>query len=152
MVPSEKYRICSRNFRPRVFFGFIFARRISRTIILLFLIGVVQLAPQHEVASRTHRSPNYQLNIYYVLVDFFFLMPPHVHTKFRGPPSWLWQKWKRLLRLGRPFSLIIVYWIDNGIYSAFIMIIINLIIDKSILCYKITIKYWQCTIFSIILE
>jgi len=25
-------------------------------LILLFLIGVVQLAPQHEVASRTHRS------------------------------------------------------------------------------------------------
>ena len=30
------------------------------------------------------------------------------------------------------FWLIIDYWIDNGIYSAFIMIIINLIIDKSI--------------------
>jgi hypothetical protein len=28
------------------------------------------------------------------------------------------------------FSLIIDYWIDNVIYSAFIMIIINLIIDK----------------------
>jgi hypothetical protein len=28
------------------------------------------------------------------------------------------------------FSLIIVYWIDSGIYSAFIMVIINLIIDK----------------------
>ena len=25
-------------------------------LILLLLIGVVQLAPQHEVASRTHRS------------------------------------------------------------------------------------------------
>jgi hypothetical protein len=37
------------------------------------------------------------------------------------------------------FSLIIDYWIDNGIYSAFIMIIINLIIDKSRLCYEITI-------------
>ena len=41
------------------------------------------------------------------------------------------------------FSLVTDYWIDNGIYSAFIMIIINLIIDKSRLCYKITIKYWQ---------
>jgi hypothetical protein len=41
------------------------------------------------------------------------------------------------------FSLIIDYWIDSGIYNAFIMIIINLIIDKSRLCYKITIKYWQ---------
>ena len=41
------------------------------------------------------------------------------------------------------FSLIIGYWIDNGIYSAFVMIIINLIIDKSRLCDKITIKYWQ---------
>ena len=41
------------------------------------------------------------------------------------------------------FSLIIDYWIDNGIYSTFIMIIINSIIDKSRLCYKITIKYWQ---------
>ena len=28
------------------------------------------------------------------------------------------------------FSLITDYWIDNGIYSAFIMILINLIIDK----------------------
>ena len=34
------------------------------------------------------------------------------------------------------FSLIIDYWIDSGIYSAFIMIVINLIIDKSRLCYK----------------
>ena len=39
------------------------------------------------------------------------------------------------------FSLILDYWIDNGIYSALIMIIINLIIDKSRLYYKITIKY-----------
>jgi hypothetical protein len=45
-------------------FGFIFAPRISRTIILLCLIGVVQLAPQHAVASRTRRSINCQLNIY----------------------------------------------------------------------------------------
>jgi hypothetical protein len=37
------------------------------------------------------------------------------------------------------FSLIIDYWIDNGIYSAFTTVIINLIIDKSRLCYKITI-------------
>jgi hypothetical protein len=41
------------------------------------------------------------------------------------------------------FSLIIDYWINSGIYNAFIMIIINLIIDKSRLCYKITLKYWQ---------
>jgi len=33
-------------------------------------------------------------------------------------------------------------------HSAFIMIIINLIIDKSILCYKITIKYWQKVLYS----
>ena len=33
--------------------------------------------------------------------DFFLLMPPHVHTKFHGPPSWLWRKCNRLLRLGR---------------------------------------------------
>jgi len=39
------------------------------------------------------------------------------------------------------FSLIIDYSIDSGIYSAFFMIIINLIIDKSRLCYKITIEY-----------
>jgi len=74
-------------------------------LILLFLICVVQLAPQHEVASRTHRST----------INWIFTM----------------------------FSLIVDYWIDNGIYSAFIVIIINLIIDKSRLCYKITIKYWQ---------
>jgi hypothetical protein len=65
----------------------------------------VQLAPQHDVASRTHRST----------INWIFTM----------------------------FSLIIDYWIDSGIYSAFIMFIINLIIDKSRLCYKITIKYWQ---------
>ena len=46
------------------------------------------------------------------------------------------------------FSLIIDYWMDNGIYSALIMIIINLIIDKSRLCYKITIKYWQNVPYS----
>jgi len=39
------------------------------------------------------------------------------------------------------FSLIIDYLIDNGVYSAFIMIIKNLSIDKSRLRYKITIKY-----------
>jgi hypothetical protein len=41
------------------------------------------------------------------------------------------------------FSLIVDYWIDIRIYSAFIIIIINLIIDKSRSRYKITIKYWQ---------
>ena len=41
------------------------------------------------------------------------------------------------------FSLIIDYWIDNGIYSALIRIIIKLIIDKSRLRYKIIKKYWQ---------
>ena len=46
------------------------------------------------------------------------------------------------------FSLIIDYWIDNDIYSAFIMIVINLIIDKSRLCYKIKIKYWQNLLYS----
>ena len=46
------------------------------------------------------------------------------------------------------FSLIIDYWIDNGIIIAFIMIIINLIIDKSRLYYKITIKYWQNVPYS----
>ena len=46
------------------------------------------------------------------------------------------------------FWLIIAYWIGNGIYSAFIMIIINLIIYKSRLCYKITIKYWQTLSYS----
>ena len=46
------------------------------------------------------------------------------------------------------FPLIIDYWIDNGIYSVFIMIIINLIIDKSRLYYKITIKYWQNVLYS----
>ena len=46
------------------------------------------------------------------------------------------------------FSLIIDYWIENGIHSSFIMIIINLIIDKSRLFYKITIKYWQNVTYS----
>ena len=45
-------------------------------------------------------------------------------------------------------SLIIDYWIDNGMYSAFIMIIINLIINKSRLWYKITIKYWQNLLYA----
>jgi hypothetical protein len=43
------------------------------------------------------------------------------------------------------FSLITDYWRDSGI---FIMIIINLIIDKSRLCHKITIKYWQNVPYS----
>jgi hypothetical protein len=34
-------------------------------------------------------------------------------------------------------------WIYNGIYSAIIMIVMNVTIDKSRLFYKITIKYWQ---------
>jgi hypothetical protein len=68
-------------------------------------IGVVQLAHQREVPSRTHQS---------TIIWIFTVL-----------------------------SLIIDYWIDNGIYRASIMIIINLVIDKSKLCYKITIKYWQ---------
>jgi uncharacterized membrane protein len=62
-------------------------------LILLFLTDVVQLAPQHEVASGTHWSTT----------------------------NWIFTV----------FSLIIDYWIDNGICSAFIMIIIYVIIDKS---------------------
>jgi hypothetical protein len=46
------------------------------------------------------------------------------------------------------FWLIIDYWIDSGIYSAFIMIIINWIIDKSRLCYKIKITHWQNVLYS----
>ena len=85
---------------------------ILAMLILLFLIAVVQLAPQHEVASRTHRST----------INWIFIT----------------------------FSLIIDYWIDNGIrvYSVFIMIIINLITDKSRLYYKITIKYLQKVPYS----
>ena len=33
-------------------------------------------------------------------------MPPHVHTNFRGPPSWLWRKCNQLLRLGRPWGAV----------------------------------------------
>ena len=33
-------------------------------------------------------------------------MPPHVHTNFRGPPSWLWRKCNRLLRLGRAWGAV----------------------------------------------
>ena len=31
---------------------------------------------------------------------------PHVPTNFRGPPSWLWRKCNRLLRLGRPWGAV----------------------------------------------
>jgi hypothetical protein len=40
-------------------------------------------------------------------------------------------------------SLIMGYWIDSGMYSAIIMIIIYVIIDKSRLIYKVTIKCWK---------
>ena len=33
-------------------------------------------------------------------------MPPHVHANFRVPPSWLWRKCNRLLRLGRPWGAV----------------------------------------------
>ena len=33
-------------------------------------------------------------------------MPPHVPTNFRGPPSWLWRKCNRLLRLGRRWGAV----------------------------------------------
>ena len=135
MLRSE-YRICSRNFRPpRILRALVFKEwfciyfcsayfthhrivhlcliswrfaGILNSYALLFLIGVVVLAPQQEVASRAHRST----------INWIFTM----------------------------FSLIIDYWIDNGIYvySAFIMIII----DKSRLYYKITIKYWQNVPYS----
>jgi hypothetical protein len=50
------------------------------------------------------------------------------------------------------FSLIIDYWIDNGIYSAFIMIIINLITDKSRLLQNYNKTLTKRTVFPIILE
>ena len=37
---------------------------------------------------------------------FFCQIPPHVHTNFRGPRSWLWRKCNRLLRLGRPWGAV----------------------------------------------
>ena len=51
----------------------------------------------------------YIYNKWYVLcfsVDFFFLMPPHVHANFCGPPSWLWRNCNRLLSLGRPWGAV----------------------------------------------
>jgi hypothetical protein len=58
-----------------------------------------------------------------------------------------------LLLVFTMFSLIIGYWIDNGIYSALIMIIINVIIDKSRLFYKNYNKILiKLTVFSFILE
>ena len=50
------------------------------------------------------------------------------------------------------FSLIINYWMDSGIYSAFIMIVINLIIDKSKLLQNYNKILTKRTVFSIILE
>ena len=41
---------------------------------------------------------------YFLLL--LLLMPPHVQTNFRGPPSWLWRKCNRLLRLGRPWDAV----------------------------------------------
>ena len=38
--------------------------------------------------------------------QIFSLMPPHVHTNFRGPLSWLWRKSNPLLRLGRPWGAV----------------------------------------------
>jgi hypothetical protein len=107
------YRICSLFLRTLIFKGWFWIYFCSPYFThhnFTVLIGVVQLAPQHEVASRTHRST----------INWIFTV----------------------------FSLIINYWIDSGIYSAFIMIIINLIIDKPRLCYKITIKYFQNVPYS----
>ena len=39
-------------------------------------------------------------------LDHVSLMPPHVHTNFCGPPSWLWRKCNRLLTLGRPWGAV----------------------------------------------
>jgi hypothetical protein len=50
------------------------------------------------------------------------------------------------------FEELIDYWIDNGIYSAYIMIIINLIIDKSRLLQNYNNILTKHTILSIILE
>ena len=49
------------------------------------------------------------------------------------------------------FWLIIDYWIDNGMYSALIMIIINLIIDKSRLLQSYNKILTKRTVFSFIL-
>jgi len=119
-------------------------------LILLFLIGVVQLAHQHEGAWRTHRSTiNWIFTVFSLIIDYWIDNRTRVGTlivatikvasrTYRSTINWIFTM----------FSLIWDYWIDNGIYSAFITIIINLIIDKSRLCYKITIKYWQNVPYS----
>jgi len=41
-------------------------------LILLLLVGVVQLAPQHEVASRTHRSTiNGIFTMFSLIIDYW---------------------------------------------------------------------------------
>jgi hypothetical protein len=41
---------------------------------------------------------------------FFNPVPPNVYLGFRGPPSRLWPKCNRLLRLGRPWGAVTLCW------------------------------------------
>ena len=63
------------------------------------------------------------INIFF---SFFlsFLMPPHVHTNFRGPPSWLWRKCNQLLRLERPWGAVTLSrWCEGSSGQSFWLLI-----------------------------
>ena len=63
-----------------------------------------------------HFNINVNFTIFYFTLLLFSLMPPHIHTSFRVPPSWLWQKCNRLLRLGRPWGAVTLSWWCEGWY------------------------------------
>jgi hypothetical protein len=97
-----------------------------------------EISEKNTVFASVISTPAYfaHPNFLRMILDLF--LPPVFHT-----PSYC--SFTSNLTL---FWLIIDYWIDSGIYSAFIRIIIYLIIDKSRLGYKITIKYWQNVPYS----
>ena len=93
-------------------------------------------------------TARYELNLYIYIYIYIYIYCKLLSNCWSILDSIIWRhKCQNSLAL-YIYIYNIDYWIHNDTYSAFLMIIINLIIDKSRLCYKITIKYWQNVLYS----
>ena len=79
-------------------------RHILSPIKISTLFQTILWSSNYPQFQTTHRVTRKVVRSSFIL--FSPLMPPHVHTNFRGPPSWLWRKCNRLLMLGRPWGAV----------------------------------------------
>ena len=78
------------------------------------LFTIITIYTQDTIHIRRHKQTRTATNTIYWHLPvpglhgriFFCPLPPHVLCGHRGPPSWSWQEWNRLLRLGRPWGAV----------------------------------------------